>query len=433
MSSAERLRSPISRPTERVKSGMRLGPRTIKMIAKIMISSGKPILNIIDIISKINYSDNTNPLSIYVHIPFCKSKCIYCDFNSYAIKPSEDYFKAILNDVEFFGNLIKRQFKSIYIGGGTPSIVSPNLIEMILSKIFKSLNIEKNAEITIEVNPESLSLSKAKIYKKSGINRISVGIQSFNEQYLKALGRSGCVEDNVKALRVLERAGFNNISADLMFGLPGQNLNDWRMDLKTLTEFEPGHVSAYMLTPPPHMVRNTLQDDELCTEMLLECIGFLEKKGLRQYEISNYAIPGYECIHNLNYWNRGEFIGFGAGAHSFLKGKNNGNLGVRWWNKKSPLEFASATPETRVEGFEYIDSEKALVEIIMLGMRKRDGIRISEIEKFIKLDKNSFSTRLKEIIDKKLLYYDGNILKLTTGGIPVANSVIVNVLEAIIG
>lgn len=433
MSSAVRLRSPIRRPRERVNSGIRLGPRTIKMIAKIIMSSGKPILNILDIISKINYSDNTNPLSIYIHIPFCRSKCIYCDFNSIPVEPFSEYFKAIIEDIELLGRIVKnREVISIYIGGGTPSIVPEEFIVMILNKIKSTFKLNKNCELTIEVNPESLSLSRAKSYKKSGINRVSVGIQSFKEKYLKALGRAGNVSHNINAFKILRSAEFINISADLMYGLPLQNITDWLEDLKNLIEYEPVHISAYMLTPPPHSKSDYLPAEDKCIEMLHKCIEILEENGFKQYEISNFSLPKHECIHNLNYWNWGEYIGLGAGAHSFLKSRNETeSQGIRWWNKSSPREFSNTNAETRVAGFEFIDTEKALEELIMLGLRKRDGIKVSQIEKFVKIDWNNLKTRIKKLIDKDLVNFDGDILKLTKSGIAVANSVTAEVLHVI--
>jgi oxygen-independent coproporphyrinogen-3 oxidase len=389
-------------------------------------------LNIQNIISDINFSDNTNYLSIYVHIPFCKSKCIYCDFNSYALSPYPEYFEAIKKDIEFFGGLTKRTINSIYIGGGTPSIVPPELIELTLSQIFKNFAVKKDAEITIEVNPESLSSSKAELYKRCGINRVSVGIQSFNEKYLKLLKRASRLEDNYKALKIVEKAGFDNVSIDLMFGLPGQKSKDWLADLKKSIEFNPAHISAYMLTPPAHMSVESLPAEEKCADMLLECIDYLEKNGFRQYEISNYARRGYECQHNLNYWDWGEYLGFGAGAHSFMKCRDKGEFyGIRWWNKNSPAEFSGAGAQGRIRDMEYIDSEKALEEVVMLGLRKSEGIKISQIEKFAKIDRDNLLSHLKKIIDKNLLYFDGKILRLRRAGIPVANYVITEVLHAI--
>ncbi len=422
----------MSRPRERAKSGIRFGPRTIKMIAKIMISSGNPILNIGDIISKINYTGNTNPLSIYIHIPFCRSKCTYCDFNSYAIEPSKEYFRGMTNDIALSGEVIKREISTIYIGGGTPSIVPPEFIEMTLNQIYRTFRVKRDAEITMEVNPESLTLEKAKIYRRWGVNRISAGIQSFNEKVLRALGRAGGVEDNIKLFKTLREAGFENISADLMYGLKGQTLDEWMDDLKTLTQFNPDHISPYMLTPPEGVKKVPLSSEERCRRMLLTSIEFLEAKGWKQYEISNYSKKGAECRHNLNYWNWGEYIGFGAGAHSFLKGNFENNfMGIRWWNTGVPFKFYSETMENRIDGYEYISKEMALEEFIMLGLRKREGIELSELQHFLSIETNELISRLNPLILEGLLIYEGDRIKLTVNGIAVSNAVITEIWSAL--
>ncbi len=424
----------MSRPRERVKSGIRLGPRTIKMIAKITMSSGKPILNIVDIISKINCPGNINPLSIYIHIPFCRSKCTYCDFNSYAIEPSEEYFRGIRNDIALLSEVVKREINTLYIGGGTPSIVPPEFIETTLNQIYSTFRITRNAEITIEVNPESLTLEKARIYRGWGINRISAGIQSFNEKFLRALGRAGGVKDNIKLFKTLEGVGFENISADLMYGLKGQNLGEWLEDLKTLIQFNPDHISTYMLTPPEWMKKVRLPSEERCRRMLLASIDVLEANGWKQYEISNYSKKGAECRHNLNYWNRGEYIGFGAGAHSFLKGDfGNSFSGIRWWNTSVPLKFYSETLANRIDGYEYINEEMALEEFIMLGLRKREGIELSDLKHFTSIVVNELISRLNPLISTGFLLYEDNRLKLTVKGIAVSNAVIAEVWKAVKG
>lgn len=412
----------MRRPTVRVKSGRRLGPNTINIIANMIMSSGKPILNIKDILSEIEKCDNTNPISIYIHIPFCKSKCVYCDFNSYAIEPYEEYFDAISNEIESFGKIIKRKIKSIYFGGGTPSVIEPVIIEKILNQIYKYFNVVKNLEITIEVNPESITFDRAKKYRAYGINRISAGIQSFNEKFLRILGRAGTAGDNIKLFKILDSAGFENVSADLMFGLPEQNPNDWIGDLKKLVQYEPAHISAYMLTPPEGMEGAKLPSEEIIRKMLFNCIEFLEAKGWSQYEISNYARKGYECRHNLNYWNYGEYLGLGAGAHSFFKTSINGNSGIRWWNISLPKNFSTATE--RIQNFEYITPEIALKEFIMLGLRKREGIKLTDLTQFRSINMDKLIMHLEQLISGGVLSCEENRIKLTIEGIAVSNEII---------
>lgn len=348
------------------------------------------------------------------------------------MEPYEEYFGTILNEIEFFGKILKRKIQSIYFGGGTPSILRPKIIQKILKQIHRYFKVLKNAEITIEVNPESMTIGKASEYKAFGINRISAGIQSFNGKFLKKLGRAGTVEDNIKLFKILECAGFKNISADLMFGLPGQRHYDWIDDLKKLIQYEPRHISAYMLTPPEGMRRVNLPSEERCRKMLLNCIEFLETNGWRQYEISNYARKGYECRHNLNYWNYGEYLGIGAGAHSFLKGKIKGYfIGVRWWNTSVPSKFSSGTTERGPAGYEFITPEMALEEFIMLGLRKRAGIKFSELKGVVSFDAGKLIMRINPLIKDGSLLHENNCIKLTVNGIAVSNSVIIEVWRAL--
>ncbi len=336
------------------------------------------------------------------------------------------------NDIALSGEVIKREISTIYIGGGTPSIVPPEFIEMTLNQIYRTFRVKRDAEITMEVNPESLTLEKAKIYRRWGVNRISAGIQSFNEKVLRALGRAGGVEDNIKLFKTLREAGFENISADLMYGLKGQTLDEWMDDLKTLTQFNPDHISPYMLTPPEGVKKVPLSSEERCRRMLLTSIEFLEAKGWKQYEISNYSKKGAECRHNLNYWNWGEYIGFGAGAHSFLKGNFENNfMGIRWWNTGVPFKFYSETMENRIDGYEYISKEMALEEFIMLGLRKREGIELSELQHFLSIETNELISRLNPLILEGLLIYEGDRIKLTVNGIAVSNAVITEIWSAL--
>jgi len=400
------------------------------IMAAIMISSGNPILNIKHILSERRKLYNRNQLSLYIHIPFCKSKCKYCDFNSYPQDPFPEYFDSLIDEISFFAESITGQIQSIYIGGGTPSLISPEMISRILSHIFNYFDVIRDAEITIEVNPESISEEKVRGYIESGVNRISTGIQSFNEKYLRILGRAGTNQDNIRALKILRSAGPKNISIDLMFGLPGQSVPEWLEDLKKLMDFEPQHISSYMLTPPETIVEKRLPSEETITEMFLTGAEYLKSMGWRHYEISNFAKKGYESRHNLNYWNWGEYLGFGAGAHSFIKTGETDNLfGIRWWNIKSPSLYTKSGEKGRVSGYEYIDREKALEELVMLGLRKQEGLDLQQLQRFIKLDMGRFYSTLIPFISGGFVTVRENFLKLQPRGMTVSNAIITEIVR----
>lgn len=270
------------------------------------------------------------PLSIYIHIPWCIKKCPYCDFNSYAKDnaypedlPEEAYIEALLQDLQHDVQFVQgREIKSIFFGGGTPSLFSAQGIEQILNSIAGMLTFSPNIEITLEANPGTVEHKSFKDYRNAGLNRISLGVQSFQDDKLKVLGRIHSSLDTQAAIGKIIQAGFDSFNIDLMYGLPQQSIADAMFDLKKALEYSPPHLSWYNLTIEPntifHQKPPKLPTEDALWEMQQAGQLLLETHGIKQYEVSAYATPNHQCQHNLNYWEFGDYLGIGAGAHSKL-------------------------------------------------------------------------------------------------------------------
>ncbi|HEX9787636.1 MAG TPA: radical SAM family heme chaperone HemW, partial [Candidatus Binatia bacterium] len=290
-----------------------------------------------------------SPFSLYIHIPYCVSKCPYCDFNSHVVAeiPEVNYADALLRELEHYGNLEDwrgRTVQSIFFGGGTPSTFKPTSIGKLLAWVAATFPINLDCEITLEANPGTVDSDKFFGYRDAGVNRISVGVQSFQPKLLKFLGRAHTADEACKALDTVRQAGFDNFSFDLIYANPGQSLNELEADLDTALEFQPPHLSAYNLTfeegtPFYHEYRagrmkSLSEDEEIAMAELIEtkCSG----AGLSRYEISNYSRRGWHSRHNVNYWRGGDYLGLGAGAHSYKWVDSDGVFGKRWSNEKNP-------------------------------------------------------------------------------------------------
>ncbi|WP_295164068.1 radical SAM family heme chaperone HemW [uncultured Buchnera sp.] len=268
-------------------------------------------------------------ISLYIHIPWCLKKCGYCDFYSYVSKstiPEKKYIEHLLKDLEKDLNLINgRKINSIFIGGGTPSLLKSSSIENLIKEIKKRINISNTTEITIESNPTTLEYKRFLNYKKSGINRFSIGIQTFNSDLLKKIERTYNKEEAILAIEEINKIN-KNFNLDIMYGLPNQSLNDVLSDLKYAVKHNPKHISWYQLTIEPntpfYMKKLNLPNENMIFKMLIQGDKFLKKSGYKKYEISSYAKINYECQHNLNYWNFGDYIGIGCSAHGKITQKN---------------------------------------------------------------------------------------------------------------
>ena len=324
----------------------------------------------------------TIPLSLYVHWPWCLQKCPYCDFNSHALpkedNPAERYIEALILDLEKSLPLTaNRPLQSIFIGGGTPSLIAPNLLDRFLTRANDLFPFANDIEITLEANPGTVDVANFKAYRQSGVNRLSMGIQSFDDSLLKRLGRVHNRAEALKAIKIA-RETFENFNLDLMFALPGQTLSGLKFDLAEALSAESTHLSFYQLTIEPNTVfakhtPNDLPDEDLCALMQDTVIETLEAAGFEHYEVSGYARPGKRCRHNLNYWQFGDYIACGAGAHSKIT-LTNGTI-VRERRFSNPASFIShafagnAVAESRV-----VEKDEQAFEFMLNVLRLKEGV-----------------------------------------------------------
>jgi putative oxygen-independent coproporphyrinogen III oxidase len=321
------------------------------------------------------------PLSLYIHIPWCVRKCPYCDFNSHAQKevlPEELYVVALLDDLKQHKTLIAgRNIISIFFGGGTPSLFSGKAIGAILEGAAKELSFAPDIEITLEANPGTVEQSRFRDFLAAGVNRLSLGVQSLQDEKLKQLGRIHSSEEALKAIHAAKHAGFHNFNIDLMHGLPNQSLQDALSDIEKALQCEPTHLSWYQLTIEPNTLfyhqRPTLPPDDTLWAIQEAGVARIEKAGFKQYEVSAYAQPTRQCLHNKNYWKFGDYIGIGAGAHSKLTDASNGNI-TRYAQVKNPRDYLLAEKRHALKPH-LIDSNKDIIfEFMLNALRLTDGI-----------------------------------------------------------
>lgn len=366
-------------------------------------------------------------LGIYVHIPFCKRKCAYCDFISFSGKARliEKYVESLKREINKC-KIGKEDYmvKTIYFGGGTPSFIESKYIVEILEAIKEKFNISKNAEITIEINPGTVTEEKLKDYYEVGINRISFGLQSTNSQLLKLVGRIHSYSSFLEGYNLARKTGFKNINVDLMIGLPVQTLKDVQKDLSRIIELNPEHVSVYSLileegTRIEEKIKNKelyLPSEKLERKMYWEVKNKLEEAGYIHYEISNFAKAGYESKHNLSCWNQGEYLGFGLAAHSYF---NN----VRYSNTDDFEEYFDWPENSKIIHERQTDEDKQK-EFMLLGLRKIEGVAISDFKnKFIENPIYLYRETLNKLVTQGLIEVDIDSIKLTNRGIDLANLV----------
>ena len=379
-------------------------------------------------------------LGIYLHIPFCKKKCYYCDFISYCNeeKNINTYIECMQKEIEFKSLELNKfsknnneyfEIDTIYIGGGTPSFIDSKYISELLSSIKKFFNVKENCEITIEVNPDSASLEKLIEYKKSGINRISIGLQSTKDKLLKEIGRVHNFEQFKSSYNNIKNAGFNNINVDLMIGLPGQNIKDVNKSLEEVINLNLPHISVYslILEEKTKLFKEfeqdnlKLPDEELERKMYWFVKEKLEEKGFVQYEISNYSKIGKESKHNLNCWNQNEYLGIGISAHSFF---NN----IRFSNTENLKEYINNIYNEDYKNnqiiHEILSLEDKKKEFMILGLRKIEGVEIKKFkERFCENPIFIFKNQINKLVLKNLIEIDGDFIKLTNKGLDFANIV----------
>lgn len=367
-------------------------------------------------------------IGIYIHIPFCIKKCEYCDFVSYCNKEKyvPQYINALKKEIK---NNINKEYKitTIYIGGGTPSSIEENYIADIIETIKLNMNDEnlkefKNVEVTIEVNPGTVTEKKLKTYKEIGINRLSIGLQETHDELLKSIGRIHTYEEFLKTYNLARKIGFNNINVDLIIALPNQTIQDIKENLEKIIKLNPEHISVYSLileegTPFYNKYNENkikLPDEELERNMYWYVKNTLENNGYVHYEISNFSKKGFESKHNMNCWNQEEYLGFGVAAHSY-------NNKTRYSNTNSIEEYIKGSNKIIHEEQTLEDMQK---EYMLLGLRKIEGINIQKFKnKFAQNPIFIFKEQLSKLVDEELIVIDENEIKLTNKGLDLANIV----------
>lgn len=351
----------------------------------------------------------TQIASLYVHIPFCVTKCLFCSFvvsigKSHRV---DDYIQAVITESRKYKDV---RISTVYLGGGTPTFLDERQLSLMIENIRDCFDVGQVSEWTIEANPENLDIAKAKFLKARGFNRLSIGVQSFDDRYLKFLGRN---HDRKLALRSYDNArdaGFGNINLDLMFGFPGQTLDELSQDLGVLTQLQSEHVSLYNLTVEGnsrfHVKQLKLDDEESLAGQYVHIVETLESRGLRQYEVSNFARPGFESRHNSNYWNGVPYVGLGVGAHGFLDHR-------RYWNAPKLQDYMAriTSKGEAIEGFEDLGKETLLMERVLFGLRKNEGIIMNDIQQEVGLQLDDARARMLEqwVLDGFLVKDKGRI------------------------
>jgi putative oxygen-independent coproporphyrinogen III oxidase len=371
-------------------------------------------------------------IGLYIHIPFCKSKCNYCDFNSYQGKEVDfaRYFEVLQQEIRYYSAVISdRIIDTVFIGGGTPSLVDTKYIYELLKCCRNYLNIDNRAEASIESNPGTVTYEKLLTYRVNGINRLSMGLQAWQDRLLKELGRIHTAEDFVINHEAAAKAGFRNLNVDLIFGLPGQTMNDWSITIQNILKLGFQHISCYSLKIEEGTVFGKMleegrlepADEELDRRMYWYAVDEFVKAGYSHYEISNFALPGYECRHNMRYWKALEYLGVGAGAHSYLDGCRFNNVcGIDDY-----IEEKSKDAGHR-ENIERIDKKESMSEFMILGFRLVDGIRLQDFKARYGTDIYTlYGKQIEKLMRKQLLELEDEKLRLTPFGLDVANEVFV--------
>ena len=372
--------------------------------------------------------------ALYIHIPFCDHKCIYCDFYSIITSDNiQSFLSALKNEISYYSKLYRsnRKFTSIFFGGGTPSLMEPEYLEEIILHLKNNFDVDENVEVTMETNPGTVDKVKLKDFRQIGINRISIGIQSFDDDDLKFLTRIHNKQTAIQTVCDAAEVGFENLSVDLIFNLPNQTKEKWLTNLKEAVKLPIKHLSAYSLILEQGTILNkmvldgkvNIQDEDYDADLYETTIDFLTKNGFEQYEVSNFTKPGYECIHNNAYWKYRDYLGFGPSAHSFADGK-------RWWNYTSLKKYISVVElnQNALMNFETLNKTQIHDEYIMLALRS-SGIDVNEYKKMFGESwiKNNY-TYLKELsITGNILIDDKNI-KLTPKGYAVCDEILKNIL-----
>lgn len=367
-------------------------------------------------------------IALYIHVPFCRHKCNYCSFVSYEHREADipAYLRALTAELALYAN--GERLQSIYFGGGTPSLLSPVQIGDILTNIQQLYPVKETAEITIEANPGTVSLEYLSAIREVGINRLSLGVQSFNDTELALMGRIHTGDESWEAVRLARQAGFDNLNLDFIYGLPGQSLPDWRRTLDAAASAGAEHLSIYGLSLEPETpLWQAIQkkkipaiDSDLSADQYELTEEVLATYGYEHYEISNWARPGYECRHNLTYWHNQSYLGMGVAAHSFMKGHRLANTG----NLDKYLAAFPDNPAAARDMDEEISSQLQLAETAILGLRLCDGLNLDGISHRFGVDLLEYYQQpVAEMVEAALLEHTGRQLRLTRRGRLLSNEV----------
>ena len=377
------------------------------------------------------------PLSLYIHFPWCVQKCPYCDFNSHALKdnlPEQDYVTALLRDLDQQLPLVwGRSIHSIFMGGGTPSLFSADALHNLISGLRARLNLRPDIEITLEANPNSVEQTKFRDFQQLGINRLSIGVQSFNNKHLELLGRVHNAKEAIKAIESAHQAGFDRLNIDLMYGLPGQSQGEAKGDVQMALAMNPSHLSHYQLTIEPntlfHHQPPILPDEDRIADIEETCRELLEFNNFDRYEISAFAKAGQQCQHNLNYWQFGDYLGLGAGAHGKITYTPEQQL-RRTRQVKHPRDYLTALngnngePEsiqTTLTGSEILDAKQTAFEFFLNSLRLTGGFDTSLFQSRCGLPISFVEQPLRLAESKGLIEWGVNRIQPTATGLQFLN------------
>ncbi len=361
-------------------------------------------------------------LSLYVHVPWCESKCPYCDFNSHALRgklPERAYVDALLIDLDqHLPEVGHRPVNSIFMGGGTPSLLSPSAVATVLSGIRARLSWAPDIEVTLEANPSSSETHKFGAYRDAGVTRLSLGVQSFQDAQLARLGRIHTRQDALEAAQAARDSGFDNCNLDLMFGLPGQRIEHAIDDIETAIALRPTHLSCYQLTIEPHTPFHSQapelppDDDVWCMHRAIQLR--LQQSGYAQYEVSAYAKDRRRSRHNMNYWRFGDYLGLGAGAHSKI---SYADRAIRFWKDKHPNDYLNhVATERRIAGRREVRGRELIFEFMLNALRLRDGFELPLFQRRTGQSIGRIIDMLDELKTAGLLYVDGSRINTTDRG-----------------
>ncbi|MFS8500668.1 MAG: radical SAM family heme chaperone HemW [Caldicoprobacter sp.] len=375
-------------------------------------------------------------LGVYIHFPFCARKCHYCDFPSYQgmERWMQPYLEALCREIlEWKEKVRDYAVKSIYLGGGTPTLFSGEQIARLLEICFNSFNVQKNAEITVEANPGTVDMADLFALRSAGVNRLSIGLQAWQDRHLRFLGRIHSSSDFVQSIMYAKEAGFENINVDVMFGLPSQTIEEWLETLEKVCSLKIQHISMYSLkvedgTPLHRWYEEgkfSLPSQEEDRLMYYKGREYVKRFGLRQYEISNFAIPGKECVHNLIYWHNEEYIGCGSGAHSYFNDE-------RFSNTSDVEEYIRAVTDgtPKINYRERIGEENERFETIMMGLRLVEGVNKQKFKaRFGKDIEFYYGKAIRKLVEQGLLIDDEVSIKLTEKGMDVQNVALLEFMQ----